>query len=76
MLRIRHLGIIQNGVADTSSEAVRAWAPAYETYCFARTADGCEVQVEMDCEANWVDFMRRTWPDALARLKALAESAV
>lgn len=74
-LRIRHLGYIQNGVADTTSEAIRAWAPAYETYCFARTASGCEVQVEMDCETSYLDFMQRAWPDALGRLKALAEGA-
>ena len=29
-ISIRHLGYIVNGVEDTSSEAIRAWAPAYE----------------------------------------------
>ena len=28
---IRHLGVIENVVEDTTSDTVRAWAPAYET---------------------------------------------
>ena len=37
---IRHLGVIEKGVEDTSSAKVRAWAPAYENYRFSdcRTA--------------------------------------
>jgi hypothetical protein len=29
-ISIRHLSFVANGVEDTESEAVRAWAPAYE----------------------------------------------
>ena len=36
-ISIRHLGYIANGIEDTQSEAIRAWAPAYENYTFVAT---------------------------------------
>jgi hypothetical protein len=35
-ISIRHLGMISDGVEDTESEEVRAWAPAYENYTSLR----------------------------------------
>lgn len=32
---IKHLGEVSQGVEDTTSDKVRAWAPAYENYSFA-----------------------------------------
>ena len=33
-ISLRHLGFLAKGVEDTTSDAVRAWAPAYENYTF------------------------------------------
>ena len=70
---IRHLGIIENGVEDTSSEKVRAWTPAYENYRFADVPGGCLVTVTLDTAAEWEPYMLDTYPKALALLKALCE---
>lgn len=71
---IRHLGEVRQGVEDTSSDAVRAWAPAYENYRFTDTADGgCALQVSLDTADAWADFMRDAYPRALALLKARCE---
>lgn len=70
---IRHLGSIEKGVEDTSSEKVRAWAPAYETYRFEDTPDGCRVTVTLDTVPEYEAFMQDTYPKALDALKGLCE---
>ena len=73
-ISIRHIGVVQNGVEDTESEAVRAWAPAYENYTFEAVGEGTRVVVDQDVTAEYEDYMQKTWRDALARLKALCEA--
>jgi hypothetical protein len=70
---IRHVGVIEKGVEDTTSEKVRAWAPAYENYRFADTPDGCRVTVTLDTDPEWEQSMRDTYPKALALLQQLCE---
>ena len=70
---IRHLGVIEKGVEDTSSAKVRAWAPAYENYRFSDLPDGCRLTVAVDTVAEYEQYMRDTFPKALALLKDLAE---
>ena len=70
---IRHLGTIEQGVEDTTSEKVRAWTPAYENYRFTDLPDGCRVTVTLDTVADYEQFMRDTFPTALALLKQLCE---
>ena len=73
-ISIRHLGEIDaNGVEDTESEKVRAWAPAHENYTFTEVDGGTEVAVEMDVVADWEEYMKETWPKALVLLKDLCE---
>ncbi len=71
---IRHLGEIKNGVEDTTSEAVRAWAPVYETYAFTESPGGTEVTVELETLADLEKYMLETYPKALSILKELCEA--
>ena len=75
-ISIRHLGMIANGIEDTTSESVRAWAPAYENYTFLQTPDGTSMVVDQDVAPEWEQHMREAWPKALALLKELSESGV
>jgi hypothetical protein len=70
---IEHLGVVQDGREDTESEAVKAWAGARESYTLREAADGTEVLVEMDIDAEHEAMFREMWPRALQRLKELAE---
>jgi hypothetical protein len=70
---IRHLGMIEKGVEDTTSEKVRAWAPAHENYRFLDAPGGCRVTVTIDTAPDWEQFMLDTYPRALARLRELCE---
>ena len=73
-ISIRHLGFISNGVEDTASESVRAWAPAYENYTFISAPEGTKLVVELDVPGEWEQYMNEAWPKALALLKQLSEA--
>ena len=72
---IRHLGMIDGGGEDTTSEAVRAWAPCHENYHFIAEAGGTRVRVAADVFGTYEAYMAETWPRALALLKTLCEGA-
>lgn len=72
---IRHLGYVVQGVEDTQSEAVRAWAPAYENYRFLATPNGTRLVIEQDATPEFKAYLAEAWPKALQRLKALCEAA-
>ena len=72
---IRMLGEIRNGVEDTTSEKVKAWAPAYENYTFAESAGGTALSVSLDIWSELEPYMLDTYPKALALLKDLCEQA-
>jgi uncharacterized protein YndB with AHSA1/START domain len=71
-LSIRHLGYIIDGVEDTTSQAILAWAPAYENYTFTATPEGTKLTVEQDMTEEF-EGMVQAWPEALGKLKALCE---
>ena len=74
-MSIRHLGFIANGVEDTTSETVKAWAPAYENYTFLAVPAGTKMVVDQDVSAEWEEYMNEAWPKALVLLKELSESS-
>lgn len=74
-LSILHLGVINKGVEDTTSEAIKGWAGAYENYTF-RDADGqTELMVEMNVDPEHAEMFEDMWPRGLEKLKELAESS-
>lgn len=73
-ISIRHLGFIANGVEDTESEAIRAWAPAYENYTFQATPAGTVLIVDQDVTVELETYMAEAWPTALNQLKAICEA--
>lgn len=73
-ISIEHLGMVEHGVEDTTSEQVQPWAGAHENYTFKEVEGGTEVVVDMDVVDEYKDTMEDTWPKALAKLKAISES--
>src|SRR5688572_8902646 len=73
-LSIRHLGFLADGVKDTTSDAVRAWAPAYENYTFTAVPDGTRLVIDQDVPAEWKEHLAAAWPKALGLLKQLSEA--
>ena len=72
-ISIRHLGMINQGVIDTTSDAIRAWSPAYENYTLTPTEEGTQLLIDQDVSAEWEDYISQAWPKALNLLKALCE---
>lgn len=74
-LSIEHVGIIQDGVEDTTSEAAKKWAPAYENYTFKGKDGATEVLVDIDMMDEYTEMFQKMWPDALQRLKEIVEQS-
>lgn len=70
---IEHLGIVTNGQEDTTSDAVKAWTPAFENYTFKERDGATEVLVDMDTNDDYKQMFEDTWPKALQKLKELSE---
>lgn len=72
-ISVEHLGIIDDGKVDTTSDEVKKWTPAHENYTFVERDGGTEVGVELDVAEEHAGFFDETWPQALQALKELAE---
>ena len=71
---IRLLGEINAGVEDTTSDKIRAWAPAYENYTFRDHDGGTQLDISVDVSPEWESMIREAYPKALERLKDLCEA--
>lgn len=72
-ISIEHLGIVQNGVEDTTSETARKWTPAFENYTFYEKDGATEVLVDIDVADEYAQMFNEMWPKGLRELKELAE---
>lgn len=70
---IEHLGVVQDGREDTTSEKAKQFAPAFENYTFVDKGGMTEVQVDMDIAEQHRQMFETSWPKALQKLKQLAE---
>ncbi len=72
---IKHIGVINNGVVDTTSEEVKKWTPAYENYTFRDEDGGTLLFVELDIDESLGDMFNEMWPLALKKLKEITEDS-
>lgn len=72
-ISIKHLGYVKNGIEDTESAEVKAWAPSFENYSFTEKNGVTEVKVDVDELPEMEEFMEKAWPKALAHLKRICE---
>ncbi len=72
-ISIEHLGLVANGVEDTTSEEAKKFAPAYENYTFNEMGGVTELSVDMEIGDAYKDMFDETWPKSLQALKELAE---
>ncbi len=74
-ISIEHVGIVNDGVEDTTSEEAKKWTPAFENYTFKETNGATEVLVDMDGADEYAEMFEGMWPKALQRLKEIAEKS-
>lgn len=72
-ISIKHNGVINNGVEDATSEEVKKWTPSYENYSFEEKDGGTLFTLDMDSTDEYYDMFMETWPQALEKLKEVAE---
>jgi len=72
-MSFKHLGVVKQGVEDTESDQVKGWAGALENYSLKEEGGKTTLSVEMDSADDFADYFEKTWPEALKKLKQLAE---
>lgn len=74
-LSIHHLGEIKDGVEDPTTYQNEEWGDALENYTL-ELVNGNQTlwRVNMDMNGEYVNFMEKTWPLALQKVKELAEA--
>lgn len=73
-ISIKHNGMINNGVEDTTSEEVKKWTPSFENYTFEKISDNeTKFTLDMDSNDEYYEMFMEMWPKALEKLKEVAE---
>lgn len=77
-LSIKHLGMIRNGVEDTSSEDAKNWRNAFENYTFTEKGSVTRLEVDLNFEitpesTDMKEMFEGMWPAALLKLKGMCE---
>jgi len=67
---IKHLGEIHKGQKQPAP-----WAPAFERYRFTEVGESTRLDISVEVTPDFEAYMRRAWPEALARLRRLCEAA-
>lgn len=72
-MSFEHLGEVKDGVEDTTSDRVKAWAGAHENYTLKKINDQTELTIDMDITEEFKEMFAQIWPKALANVKQLSE---
>lgn len=70
---LRHYGVLDGEQVITEGLAVEGWAGALENYSFNEQDGTTTVTVDVDCNEQHLEYFDKTWPQALDKLKKLAE---
>ena len=73
-MSFRHLGIVKDGVEDTTSDEAKGWAGAMENYTLKEENGITVLTVEMETTEEYKDYFNNKWPKALAKVKELSEA--
>lgn len=73
-MSFRHLGIVKDGVEDTTSDEATGWAGAMENYTLKEENGITALTVEMETTEEYKDYFNNKWPKALAKVKELSEA--
>ena len=72
-ISIEHLGVVQEGKEVTTSDEIKQWAGSLENYTLKEREGKTELSVDMDINDDYQDMFNDMWPNALKKLKELAE---
>lgn len=73
-MSFEHLGESKDGVEDTTSDAVKAWAGSHENYRLTEKNGVTTLDVDMDVTEDFKDMFLKMWPTAMEAIKTLSEN--
>ena len=74
-LSIKPIGVVNEGIADTDSDAPKHSVPSYDKSALNQIGGGTELLVNMKLPSDTEDIFSDTWPRPLEAIKRLAETA-
>ena len=72
-MSFKHLGEVKDGVEDTTSERVKAWAGSTENYTLKEENGKTTLAIDMDITDEFKEMFEKMWPKALEKVKELSE---
>ena len=75
-MTFQHLGMIKDGIEDTTSDEMKAWSGATESYHVVEHDGTTTLFASLDSNEQMKDFFSSTFPLALEKVKGLAEGTV
>jgi ligand-binding SRPBCC domain-containing protein len=73
-MSFEHIGMLENGVENTTSEQVKAWAGAQENYTLADQNGQTMLTVDIDIAEDHKESFDSIFPKALGIVKELSEA--
>jgi hypothetical protein len=74
-ISIRHIGQIKDGIEDTSSKEVLAWAPSFENYTIRQIDDHTSnLIIELEADESYEEMFNDLWPRALTVIRDICEA--
>jgi uncharacterized protein YndB with AHSA1/START domain len=72
-MSFRHIGITSNGKEDFETPKAKGWSGSIENYTLRSVNGKTELTIDQDIEDEYKDYFQKTWPQALEKLKSMAE---
>jgi uncharacterized protein YndB with AHSA1/START domain len=72
-ISIEHQGSISNGKETTRGYIADEWSGALENYTFTDLHGTTLLQIDIDCILKFKSYFKKTWPEALNKLKSICE---
>lgn len=70
---IRHYGLLQDNIEILEGPEVEKWANSHENYTFVEKNGETLVTIDLDTTEDFLAYMQKTYPLALAKLKEMCE---
>jgi uncharacterized protein YndB with AHSA1/START domain len=72
-MSFRHEGMMQNGVEVYDDPKMKEWSGAMENYTLKAVDGKTELTINIDLTDEYKEYFEKAWPQALEKLKDMAE---
>jgi hypothetical protein len=74
LMSFKHLGVMKNGKEEATDEETKKWSGAMENYMLKENAGVTTLAVDIDVTEEFTDYFKKTFPNALEKVKSLSEN--